>query len=75
MKEKGKIGQLIIDVPMNVNNAYTAVSKTFNVVYHQIAKDDKSTTYKVAEDGTTLVVTATGQGVRLTYNTPYYKVK
>ncbi|MCI6473271.1 MAG: hypothetical protein MSA31_06355 [Bacteroidales bacterium] len=75
VKEKGKIGQLIIDVPMNVNNAYTAVSKTFNVVYHQIAKDDKSTTYKVAEDGTTLVVTATGQGVRLTYNTPYYKVK
>lgn len=70
--EKSKLGQLIVDVPMG-NNAIDIVTKTFNVVYHQVAKDQSSVTYQVANDGTVVIVSAIANGVRLTYNTPYYK--
>lgn len=70
--EKSKLGQLIVDIPM-ADNAFENVTKTFNVVYHQIAKDQTSCTYNVSADGTTLIVSATAKGIRLTYNTPYLK--
>lgn len=70
--EKAKLGQLIVDIPM-AGNAFETVTKTFNVVYHQTAKDQSSITYQVSNDGTVLIVSATAKGVRLTYNTPYYK--
>lgn len=72
--EKSKLGQLIVDIPMS-GNALDIVTKTFNVVYHQTAKDQSSCTYQVSNDGTILIVSATANGVRLTYNTPYYKTK
>lgn len=73
--EKGKVGQLVVTIPMQAKNAIDIVVKTFNVVYHQTAKTDKSYTYQVSEDGTSLVVTSAKDGVRLTYNTPFYAAK
>lgn len=70
--EKSKLGQLIVDIPMT-GNAFENVTKTFNVVYHIISTDNASCTYAVSNDGTTLVVSATANGVRLTYNTPNLK--
>lgn len=70
--EKSKLGQLIVDIPMS-GNAFENVTKTFNVVYHQTSKDNTTCTYQVSNDGTILVVSATANGVRLTYNTPYFK--
>lgn len=70
--EKNKLGQLIVDIPMT-GNAFETVTKTFNVVYHQISKDQTSCTYNVSADGTTLIVSSTANGIRLTYNTPYLK--
>lgn len=70
--EKSKLAQLIIDIPME-GNAFETVTKTFNVVYHQTSKDQGTVTYQVSNDGTTVVVSATANGVRLTYNTPYLK--
>lgn len=72
--EKSKLGQLIVDIPMT-GNAFENVTKTFNVVYHQTSKDQSSCTYSVSTDGTTLIVSAIANGVRLTYNTPYYNKK
>lgn len=73
--EKGKVGQLVVTIPMKSKDAYNVVVKTFNVVYHQTAKTDKTATYTVSEDGTTLVVATDKDGVRLTYNTPFYSKK
>lgn len=70
--EKSKLGQLIVDIPMS-GNAFENVTKTFDVVYHRVAKDSNSCTYAVSTDGTTLVLTPIANGVRLTYNTPYFK--
>lgn len=72
-KQKNKIGQLIVDVPMAEPNAMTVVSHMFNVVYHQISHTSDTYTYQASEDGTTLVVSAIPGGIRLTYNTPYYQ--
>lgn len=72
--EKNRLGQLIVDVPMP-GNAYVNVVKIFDVVYHRTDRTADTTTYSVSEDGTVLIVSATAQGVRLTYNTPYYKAK
>lgn len=73
-QEKNKLGQLIVDIPMK-GDAFQNVTMTCNVVYHQIAKDQSSCTYAVSTDGTTLVVSAIANGVRLTYNTPYFNKK
>ena len=72
VKEAGKLGQLIVEVPMAEKDAFNAVSKMFNVIYH-VAKGGQTNTYSVSEDGTTLVVSPTENGVRLVYNTPFYK--
>ena len=72
VKESGKLGQLIVDVPMKEQNAMAIVTKMFNVIYH-VAKGSKANTYEVSEDGTTVEVSTIANGIRLTYNTPYYK--
>jgi hypothetical protein len=72
VKEAGKLGQLIVDVPMKEENAFTVVSKMLNVIYH-VAEGHKANVYSVDEDGTTLEVHKSAKGVRLVYNTPYYK--
>lgn len=72
--QKNKVGQLIVDVPMKESNAIEIISKTFNVVYHLVNKTSDSFTYEVDKDGTTVTVSPIAGGVRLTYNTPYYKV-
>ncbi len=72
--EKNRLGQLMVDVPMP-GNAYVNVVKIFDVVYHRTDRTADTTTYSVSDDGTVLIVSATAQGVRLTYNTPYYKAK
>ena len=71
--QKNKIGQLVVDVPMTEKDALDVIVNTFNVVYHQVAKAAGSTTYQVSVDGTQLVVSAIEGGVRLCYNTPYFK--
>ena len=72
VKEAGKLGQLIVDVPMKEENAFTVVSKMLNVIYH-VAEGHTANVYSVHEDGTTLEVHKSAKGVRLVYNTPYYK--
>ncbi len=71
---QGKIGQLIVDIPMTQANAFDVMTRTFNVIYHLTGKCDKGgMQYSVSTDGTSLCVTKIAGGVRLTYNTPYYK--
>jgi hypothetical protein len=72
VKESGKLGQLIVDVPMNDSNALSIVTKMFNVIYH-VAEGGKANVYSVSNDGTTLEVLSGSKGIRLIYNTPYYK--
>lgn len=72
VKESGKLGQLIVDVPMQEENAFAIVSKMLNVLYHPV-KGGKGNVYAVSEDGTTLEVTLSQTGICLVYNTPYYK--
>jgi hypothetical protein len=71
-KEAGKLGQLIVEVPMSEENAYSVVTKIMNVLYHP-AKGSKGNVYTVDEDGTTLEVSLGKRGIHLVYNTPYYK--
>lgn len=72
VSEAGKLGQLIVDVPMNEQNALNVVTKMFNVIYH-VAEGGKANVYNLSSDGTTLEVVSTANGVRLIYNTPFYK--
>lgn len=79
-KEKNKIGQLIVEIPMAANDAeasqaYKNVTMLFNVIYHQLSNANGVATYSVDADGTTLDVKAKGNSVILTYNTPAYKGK
>ena len=75
VKQKNKIGQLVVEVPMAEKNALDVVVKTFNVIYHQVSNQNGTYLYDISKDGTTLTVAANAKGVVLTYNTPYYKVK
>lgn len=72
---KGKVGQLIVDVPMKNAEAYDNCISLLNVIYHQINKSDNGIVYAVDKDGTTLLVQKGSDGVKMTYNTPYYKTK
>lgn len=73
VNQKGKLGQLIVDIPMADANAINTVKETFNVIYHLI--EGTPATYLVDNDGTTVAVSANGNNVRLVYNTPFYKTK
>jgi len=72
---KGKVGQLIVDVPMKNAEAYDNCIGLLNVIYHQVSKDDSGIVYAVDKDGTTLLLQKSSEGVKLTYNTPFYKAK
>ena len=72
VKEAGKLGQLIVDVPMKEQNALSIVTKMFNVIYHT-AEGGKANVYSVSNDGTTLEVQSSSKGIRLVYSTPFYK--
>lgn len=80
-KDKKKIGQLIVEVPMVATAAEAPVAlknatMVFNVIYHQTTPAPANATrYAVDEDGTTLDVTMDGVNMILTYTTPYYKAK
>lgn len=75
VSQKGKCGQLFVDVPMKQKDALDVVKNTFNVIYHQIDPVNGQTTYLVDNDGTTVTIEANTYGVRFTYTTPYYKAK
>lgn len=70
---KGKIGQLIIDVPMKGSDALQNCVGLLNVIYHQVSSSATSVAYAVDPDGTILEIQKTEEGVKLTYNTPYYQ--
>lgn len=70
---KGKVGQLIVDVPMSDKEAFKTCSELLNVIYHQIDKKNECVVYSVDADGTTLNLKSVPEGVKLIYNTPYYK--
>ena len=70
---KGKVGQLIVDVPNSDASSYVNNAQLLNVIYHLVATTEAGYVYEVDEDGTTLLFAQTENGIRLTYNTPYYK--
>lgn len=72
---KGKVGQLIVDVPMKNAEAYDNCVSLLNVIYHQVSKSDNGIVYAVDEDGTTLLLQKGTDGIKLTYNTPFYQAK
>ena len=74
-KEKNKIGQLIVDVPMKNATAFEDACMILNVIYHMTANGNGTATYACDTDGTTLDLVKTGEGVKLVYNTPYYQKK
>lgn len=77
VSQPGKLGQLIVDVP--TEDKSETVEKYYlqllNVLYHQVDNKDGIPTYLVDKDGTQLTVQVIEGFVRLTYNTPHYKVK
>ena len=73
VSKQGKLGQLIVEIPMKESNALAVIVKTFNVVYHLKNKVENSYTYVVSNDGTTVTVSNNNGLISLTYNTPYYK--
>ena len=70
---KGKVGQLIVDIPMEKGYSFKNTAMIFNVIYHATATTANEVSYLVDEDGTTMTLTATENGVKMVYNTPYYK--
>lgn len=70
--ESGRVGQLIVDIPLQDFNTTATI---FNVIYHQTSAVKDSIAYSVANDGTTMTLNKTKEGIRLIYNTPYYKAK
>lgn len=72
----GKVGQLTVDIPMNAPaTAFINATQLFNVIYHLTGSSVEGNTYLVDEDGTTLTLSQTSQGLRLNYKTPYFKQK
>ena len=75
VSEKNHIGQLIVDVPNASGNAFVENARLLNIIYHQISNTEEGYLYDVDDDGTTLLLSRTEDGIRLTYNTPYYLKK
>lgn len=71
--EKGHISQLIVEVPAANQAFFSNCAMLLNVIYHQTYNDGGNYNYNVDKDGTTLIMSKTQQGIRLTYNTPYSK--
>jgi len=75
VSKEGKVGQLIIDIPQKEANAFEQSAVIFNVIYHQTDKANGTYTYAVDKDGTTMLLEKTAEGIRLTYNTMFFKKK
>lgn len=73
VKTNGKVGQLIVDVPMKGDEAVKNCTELLNVIYHQVSKADNSIVYSVDSDGTTLTMQRVPDGIKLIYTTPHYK--
>ena len=73
VSEKNHIGQLFVDVPNADGNAFVDNAQLLNIIYHQVSSSEQGYVYSVDADGTTLTLSKTEQGIRLTYTTPYYK--
>ncbi len=73
VKTKGKVGQLLVDVPQKDANAFESSATLLNIIYHQTQKTANGILYAVDKDGTTLLLEKTAEGIRMTYNTPCYK--
>ncbi len=71
--EKNHVGQLIVEVPNATSNAFVDNAQLLNVIYHLVSNTEAGYLYSVSSDGTTLLLSRTETGIRLTYNTPYYK--
>ena len=72
-KEKNKIGQLIVDIPMKNATAFEDAAMIFNVIYHVTNNAASQKTYSVDTDGTTMDLIKTADGIKLVYSTPNYK--
>jgi len=75
VSEKNHIGQLFVDVPNASSNAFVENAQLLNIIYHLISNSEEGYLYAVDDDGTTLLLSRTETGIRLTYNTPYYVKK
>jgi hypothetical protein len=75
VSEKNHVGQLIVDVPNASTNAFVENAQLLNIIYHQVSNTEAGYLYEVDKDGTTLLLSRTETGIRLTYNTPYYEKK
>lgn len=75
VSQENHVGALMVDVPMKEAQAYESCVDLLNVIYHQVESSAAGTTYSVDEDGTTMLITKTSDGIRLTYFTTYYKLK
>ncbi|MBP5499456.1 MAG: hypothetical protein J6Y05_02010, partial [Bacteroidales bacterium] len=67
------VGQLIVDVPNASANAFVENAQLLNIIYHLVSNTEAGYLYQVDDDGTTLLLSRTETGIRLTYNTPYYQ--
>ena len=74
VSEKNHVGQLIVDIPNADPTAFVDNAQLLNVIYHQVENSEAGYLYAVDNDGTTLLLSKTDTGLRLTYYTPYYKV-
>ena len=75
VSEAGRVGQLIVEIPFADAKEIQAATTVFNVIYHQTANENGVVTYSVDKDGTTMALTQSATGIKLVYNTPYYKNK
>lgn len=73
--ETGRLGQLIVEIPNTADCAYVDNAQLLNIIYHQVKSTETGYLYQVDKDGTTLLLSKIPGGIRLTYSTPYYKVK
>lgn len=72
---KGKVGQLIVEVPMKNEDAIESCTGLLNVIYHQVEANANGVVYSVGTDGTTMLLQKAQGGIKLVYSTPYYKTK
>lgn len=71
--EKNHVAQLFVDVPNASANAFVENAQLLNIIYHLVSNTEAGYLYEVDDDGTTLLLSRTETGIRLTYNTPYYQ--
>lgn len=71
--EKNHVAQLFVDVPNASANAFVENAQLLNIIYHLVSNTEAGYLYQVDDDGTTLLLSRTETGIRLTYNTPYYQ--